>query len=428
MSTGPLSKELFIAAKNLMPGGVSSPVRSFASVGGEPFFVEKAKGAIITDADGNDYIDFVMSYGPLILGHAHDEVLEKVQVTMEKGLSFGAPNGLEIELSKLICDMVPSVEMVRFVSSGTEATMSAIRLARGVTNRDTVIKFDGNYHGHADSFLVKAGSGVAQHDIAGSPGVPTDIIQNTISVPYNNIELLEQVIVENEKNIAAIIIEPVSGNMGVVLPEENYLQDIRSLCDKYDIVLIFDEVMTGFRVSRGGAQKYYDVEPDITCLGKIIGGGMPVGAYGGKKDFMKKVAPQGPVYQAGTLSGNPVSMAAGIKTLKTLKENDVYQTLEYRTKFLGDEMVKIAKQHEIDLTVNQIGSMMTPFFTKEKVTNFDDAKNTNHDRFQKYFHHMLDEGVFIPPSPYESWFLSIAHTEDLLKKTLAAHEIAIKKL
>ncbi|MCB1197258.1 MAG: glutamate-1-semialdehyde 2,1-aminomutase [Deltaproteobacteria bacterium] len=428
MSTGPLSKELFNAAKNLMPGGVNSPVRSFASVGGEPFFVEKAKGAILTDADGNDYIDYVMSYGPLILGHAHEDVLRKVQTTMARGLTFGAPNGLEIELAKLICDRVPSVEMVRFVSSGTEATMSAIRLARGATNRSKIVKFHGNYHGHGDSFLVQAGSGVAQHGIAGSPGVPEDIVSNTISLAFNDIEQLKQVLAANSKQIAAIIVEPVCGNMGVVLPKEGYLQTMRELCDQHDIVLIFDEVMTGFRVSRGGAQEYFGVTPDLTCMGKIIGGGMPVGAYGGNEKLMKQVAPVGPVYQAGTLSGNPVCMAAGIKTLKLLKDREVYQTLEYRTKFLRDEMVNIAQHHDVPLTVNHIGSMMTPFFTDRSINNFEDVKATNQGRYQKYFHYMLDEGVFIPPSPFEAWFLSIAHTEELLKQTVQAHEAAIKKL
>lgn len=428
MSTGPLSKELFYASQKLIPGGVNSPVRSFSAVGGEPFFVEKGKGAKIWDADGNQYIDYVMSYGPLILGHAHPQVLEKIQKVMERGLSFGAPNGLELELAKLITDTVPSVEMVRFVSSGTESLMSAIRLARAYTHRNKIIKFDGNYHGHADSFLVAAGSGLAQHEIQGSPGVPLQVSKDTISLAYNDYELLQQTVQQNPKDIAAIVLEPVCGNMGVVLPKDGYLQNIRKLCDEFGIVLIFDEVMTGFRISRSGAQGYYQVSPDLTCFGKIIGGGMPVGAYGGKKDIMKKIAPIGPVYQAGTLSGNPVCMASGIKTLKLLKEPEVYQKLEYRTQHLCDEMKKIALEYNIDLTINHIGSMMTPFFTKHAVENFEDAKACDQNRFKKYFHAMLDQGVFIPPSAFEAWFVSLAHTEEIIERTLEAHTQAMKAL
>lgn len=411
-----------------MPGGVNSPVRSFNAVGGEPFFIEKAKGAHVTDVDGNVYIDYVMSYGPLILGHSHDEVLAKISNNLERGLSYGAPHGLEIELAKLVCDRLPAMEMVRFVNSGTESTMSVIRLARGITARDKIIKFHGNYHGHGDSFLVQAGSGVAQHGIPGSPGVPQDIVQNTIGVPYNDLNAVKQVLADQPKQIAAMIIEPVCGNMGVVLPKEGYLKALRKLCDQHDVLLIFDEVMTGFRLDRGGAQTLFGIEPDLTCLGKIVGGGMPVGAYGGKRKWMEHVAPVGPVYQAGTLSGNPVCMASGIKTLKVIDQLKPYETLNLRTKFLGDQMVKLAQKHDVKLAVNQIGSMITPFFTDQPVTNFEDAKATDHKAFKTFFHLMLDQGIFIPPSPYEAWFLSIAHTESLIKETLTAIETAFETM
>jgi len=428
MTQSALSQELYHSAKKLMPGGVSSPVRSFHAVGGDPFFVEKAKGAHLTDADGNTYIDYVMSYGPLILGHAHEEVLAKISNNLVRGLSYGAPHGLEVELAKMVTDRLPSMDMIRFVNSGTEATMSVIRLARGIKRRDKIVKFHGNYHGHGDSFLVQAGSGVAQHGIPGSPGVPHDIVQNTIGVPYNDLEALQSTLQSQAKDIAAIIMEPVCGNMGVVLPEQGYLQAIRDLCTEHDVLLIFDEVMTGFRLDRGGAQTLFGIEPDLTCLGKIIGGGMPVGAYGGKRALMEHVAPTGPVYQAGTLSGNPVCMASGIKTLKVLDQLQCYETLALRTKFLADQMIKLAAKHDVKLTVNQIGSMMTPFFTDTKVNHFEDAKATDHEMFKTFFHHLLDQGVFIPPSPYEAWFLSIAHTQDVIQDTLKAVEYAFEKM
>ncbi len=428
MSTGPLSKELFQTSQQLMPGGVSSPVRSFNAVGGTPFFVESGDGSKITDADGNKYLDYVMSYGPLILGHANEEVLKKVQKTIEKGMSFGAPTGFELELAKLIIDAVHSIEKIRFVSSGTEATMSAIRLARGFTDRKKIIKFDGGYHGHADSFLVEAGSGVATLGIPGSPGVPEEITSHTISVPYNDLEAVKAAFQKYPKEIAAICVEPVAGNMGVVAPKNDFLQGLRAICDEYDSLLIFDEVMTGFRVAFGGAQEKYGVHPDLTCLGKIIGGGMPVGAYGGRAEIMKKMAPEGPIYQAGTLSGNPVSMAAGIKTLKLLKENDHYQSLEYKTQYLVDELKKRATHHNIPVTINRVGSMFTMFFTANSVNNFVDAKKSDTKRFAKYFHEMLDHGVFIPPAQYEAWFVSVAHSEDDIHATLHAHDQAIKSL
>jgi glutamate-1-semialdehyde 2,1-aminomutase len=428
MATDSLSQELFNASLKLMPGGVSSPVRSFRSVGGTPFFVEKGKGAKITDADGKQYIDYVMSYGPLILGHAHEEVLEKVHKTLDRGMSFGAPTGFELELAKLVSSAVPSIEKIRFVSSGTEATMSAIRLARGHTDRKKIVKFDGDYHGHADSFLVEAGSGVATLGHPDSPGVPSELTQLTISLPYNDIEKVKECFAKHGKEIAAIIVEPVAGNMGVVLPKPGFLEGLREVCDQYDSLLIFDEVMTGFRVAFGGAQEKYNVLPDLTCLGKIIGGGMPVGAYGGKAEIMDKIAPAGPIYQAGTLSGNPVSMAAGIKTIKILKEHEQYQNLEYRTQFLADELKKKADARDIPITINRAGSMMTIFFNPGPVENFSDAKKSDTKRFAKYFHEMLDRGIFIPPSQYEAWFVSTAHGEEDFHHTIHAHDQALKAL
>ena len=426
--SGPLSKELYYASLKLMPGGVSSPVRAFQSVGGTPFFVERGKGSKITDADGKKYIDYVMSYGPLILGHAHDEVLEKVQKTLEKGMSFGAPTGFELELAKHVAAAVPSIEKIRFVNSGTEATMSAIRLARAHTDRKKIVKFDGGYHGHGDPFLVEAGSGVATLGIPGSPGVPSETTQNTISLPYNDLDRVKACFAKFGKEIAAIIVEPVAGNIGVVPPRKGFLEGLRKVCDEFDTVLIFDEVMTGFRVAFGGAQEKYGVTPDLTCLGKIIGGGMPVGAYGGRAELMDKIAPQGPVYQAGTLSGNPVSMAAGIKTLKILKEHEQSQSLEYKSQYLVDELKKKADARDIPITINRVASMFTIFFQKGPVEDFADAKKSDTKRFAKYFHEMLEHGVFIPPSQYECWFVSTAHTEEDLHATIRAHDLALKAL
>ncbi|MCB0327177.1 MAG: glutamate-1-semialdehyde 2,1-aminomutase, partial [Bdellovibrionales bacterium] len=362
MSVGPLSKELFYASKKLMPGGVSSPVRSFASVGGEPFFVEKAKGPKIYDADGKEYIDYVMSYGPHLLGHAHPEILEKMQKSLSRGTSFGAPTGFELELAKLIVQMVPHLEMLRFVNSGTEATMSAVRLARAATDRNKIIKFDGNYHGHVDCLLVEAGSGVATLGIPGSPGIPQDVTKDTISLPYNHLQSVKDFLAKAPRDVAAIIVEPVAGNMGVVAPKEGFLEGLRELCDQYGALLIFDEVMTGFRVAQGGAQQRYHVRPDITCFGKIIGAGMPVGAYGASEDLMQKMAPVGQVYQAGTLSGNPIAMAAGIKMMKLLKEEGLYQNLELRSQYLADELVKSAEKKGVAITLNRVGCMVTIFF------------------------------------------------------------------
>lgn len=428
MADESLSKELYFASLKLMPGGVSSPVRSFRSVGGTPFFVEKGKGAKITDADGNKYIDYVMSYGPLILGHANEEVLEKVQKTIEKGMCFGAPTGFELELAKLVTSAVPSIEKVRFVNSGTEATMSAIRLARAHTDRKKIIKFDGGYHGHGDPFLVEAGSGVATLGIPDSPGVPQEVTQHTISLPYNDLDKVKATFAKFGKEIAAVVVEPVAGNMGVVPPRKGFLEGLRKICDEFDSLLIFDEVMTGFRVAFGGAQEKYGITPDLTCLGKIIGGGMPVGAYGGKAEIMDKVAPAGPVYQAGTMSGNPVSMAAGIKTLKILKEHEQYQNLEYRSQYLVDELKKKSEKHNIPITINRVGSMFTIFFQSGPVEDYTDAKKSDTKRFAKYFHGMLENGIFIPPSQYECWFVSTAHGEEDLHHTIHAHDLVMKTL
>lgn len=428
MGAGSLSKELFNASLKLIPGGVNSPVRSFLGVDGEPLFMERGKGSKIYDADGKEYIDYVMSWGPLVFGHAHPEVLSKIQKALERGTSFGACTGFELELAKLATDAVASMEMIRFVNSGTEATMSAIRLARAVTDRKKILKFDGCYHGHVDSLLVQAGSGVATLGIASTPGIPEELASLTISIPYNDVEALRKVFQEQGPQLAAVIIEPVAGNMGVVTPIEGYLSELRDVCTKHGTILIFDEVMTGFRLAMGGAQEVYGISPDLTCLGKIIGGGLPVGAYGGKKELMQEIAPSGPVYQAGTLSGNPISMAAGIKTLKMLREADTYGKLDYRTQYLTDEIQKRADKANVPVTINRAGSMFTIFFQKGPVRNYEDAKKSNQKHFAKYFHALLDEGVYIPPSQFEAWFMSLAHTDQDIEKTLLAHEKALKKL
>ncbi|MCB0307744.1 MAG: glutamate-1-semialdehyde 2,1-aminomutase [Bdellovibrionales bacterium] len=428
MAAGSLSKELFNASLKLMPGGVNSPVRSFLGVDGEPLFMERGKGSKIYDADGREYIDYVMSWGPLIFGHANAEILGKVQKVIERGMSFGACTGFELELAKLVVDSVPSIEMVRFVNSGTEATMSAIRLARAVTDRKKIIKFDGCYHGHVDSLLVQAGSGMATLGLPSSPGVPEELTALTLSLPYNNIEALKKVFESDPRGIAAVIIEPVAGNMGVVAPKENFLSEVRDLCTTHGTILIFDEVMTGFRVAMGGVQEKYSISPDLTCLGKIIGGGMPVGAYGGRKELMEEISPCGPVYQAGTLSGNPVSMAAGIKTLKMLREAETFGKLDYRTQYLTDEMKKRSDKQGLDIAVNRVGSMFTLFFQKGPIFNYEDAKKSNLKQFSKYFHGMLAEGIYIPPSQFEAWFMSLAHSEQDIDKTIKAHEKVIKAL
>ncbi len=422
------SDALFSQAGQVIPGGVNSPVRACKSVGCDPLFVASAQGATVTDVDGNEFIDFVGSWGPMILGHGHPDVLKAICDTAASGTSFGAPSPLEVELAELVCESVPSLEKVRFVSSGTEATMSAARLARGYTGRNMVIKFDGCYHGHADSFLVKAGSGVITLGIPGSPGVPDDIVKNTLSIPYNNSEVLEKTLRDEKLDIACVIVEPVAGNMGVVVPELEFLQKLRQLTTELDIVLIFDEVITGFRLALGGAQERFNITPDLTCLGKIIGGGLPVGAYGGKREIMDQIAPDGPVYQAGTLSGNPLAMAAGLAMLKVVRQPGFYQELEEKADDYVLKLSKIAADAPIPTVLNRIGSMMTCFFTSEPVTDFTSAMKADTDRYGKHFRQMLASGIWLAPSQFEAAFISSAHERIHLEKALKMTESSFSKL
>ena len=414
------SDEIFRKAQQYIPGGVNSPVRAFKAVGGSPLFIERAKAARIYDADENEFIDFVGSWGPMILGHAHPSVISALKEVMEKGTSFGAPTELEVQLASMIAQAVPSIDVVRMVSSGTEATMSAIRLARGYTGRDKIIKFEGCYHGHVDGLLVKAGSGGATFGIPDSRGVPVDFAQNTIALPFHDLEEVRNKIEEIEKDIAAIILEPIPGNMGVIVPEKQFLIGLRELCDEYGIVLIFDEVITGFRVSLGGAQELYGVTPDLTCLGKVIGGGLPVGAFGGKREIMEILAPVGAVYQAGTLSGNPLAMTAGIETLKVLSEDGVYEDLDRKGRILAEGMAEAASHAGIPIFSARVGSMFTLFFRDRPVTDYSDAMRCDTVSFQKYFSAMLDKGIYLPPSQFETVFVSLAHTERDLDKTIEA--------
>jgi len=415
------SHDLFAAAQLHIPGGVNSPVRAFNGVGGDPVFIESAKGPFITDAEGNQYIDYVGSWGPMILGHAHDEVLDAVRTIIDKGLSFGAPTSLETKMADKVCELVPSMDMVRMVSSGTEATMSAIRLARGFTGRDKIVKFEGCYHGHSDSLLVKAGSGMLTLGEPSSPGVPASLAEHTITLSYNDIGQVREAFKEAGEQIACIIVEPVAGNMNCILPAEDFLQGLRDVCDEYGTVLIFDEVMTGFRVGLGGVQGLYKIKPDLTTLGKVIGGGMPVGAFGGKREIMEKIAPLGPVYQAGTLSGNPVAMTAGLKTLELISKPDFFTNLTKQTTHLVAGMLDLAKAADIGLTANQVGGMFGLFFTDaDKVTDFAGSMACDQERFKKFFHAMLDRGVYLAPSSFEAGFVSAAHTDDEITKTLAA--------
>ncbi len=422
------SHSLFEEALRYIPGGVNSPVRSGKAVGTMPIFVKSGKGCHITDVDGNRYVDYVCSWGPLILGHAPDCVLDALRETLPYGTSFGIPTMLEIEMAKKIVEMVPSVEKVRMVNSGTEAVMSAIRLARGYTGRSKVIKFDGCYHGHSDCLLVEAGSGIATLAIPGSPGVPENLVKDTISLPFNNLEAVKKVVQEIGNEVACIILEPVGGNMGVVPPEKGYLEGLRKICDDNGILLIFDEVMTGFRVSKGGAQELYGVYPDITCLGKVIGGGMPVGAYGGSREIMSSIAPEGNVYQAGTLSGNPLAMSAGLAQLKKLSEPGMYEKLEEKSAYLEKGIMNAAKKSGVEVCGNRVGSMGCVFFTRGPVKDFESAKKSDTEKYARFFRGMLEHGVYLAPSQFEAYFVSTAHEEKDLDKTIEAAEKVFKTL
>ncbi|HLE64351.1 MAG TPA: glutamate-1-semialdehyde 2,1-aminomutase [Pyrinomonadaceae bacterium] len=421
------SGRLFARAIELMPGGVNSPVRAFRGVGGTPRFIKSAVGATITDVDDCTYVDYVGSWGPMILGHAHPAVVAAVQDAAAAGTSFGAPNELEVELAAEIVGAFPSIEMVRMVNSGTEATMSAIRLARGVTGRDKLIKFEGCYHGHGDSLLVKAGSGVATLGLPDSPGVPPTLAQHTLTVPFNDTVALERVFLENP-DVAAVIIEPVVGNMGCVPPQAGFLQKVRELTSRAGALLIFDEVMTGFRVSRGGAQELYKVTPDITTLGKIIGGGLPVGAYGASRELMLNVAPAGPIYQAGTLSGNTLSMAAGVATLKLLRDKSLYERLEAASGRLTQGLSLAASEAGVKTVTNRVGSMWTTFFTDEPVRNWTTAAKADRNLYARFFHLMLDEGIYLAPSQFEAAFVSLAHTDEIIDETIAAARKAFGRI
>lgn len=417
------SKELFSKAKRIIPGGVNSPVRAFKAVGGNPIFISSAKGSKIYDVDGNEYIDYVLSWGPMILGHCHPKVTGALKKAVDKGTSFGAPTPLEVELAGMVKKAYPSMEVMRMVSSGTEATMSAIRAARGFTGRDKIVKFEGCYHGHADGLLVKAGSGAATFGVPTSPGVPKDYARNTITLPYNDLNAFKKICEKAGKDIACVIIEPVVGNSGCILPKPGYIEGLRSVTKKHGIVLIFDEVMTGFRVSYGGAQKAFGIKPDMTCLGKVIGGGLPVGAYGGREDIMRKIAPDGPVYQAGTLSGNPLAMTAGIETLKILSKPETYKKLMAKSEELEEALKDASRRAGVKTKFYRAGTMFCTYFTDKEVYNFTDAAKTDTAKFSLYFRKMLDRGINLAPSAYEAGFMSLAHTTaDINKTARAAYE------
>jgi glutamate-1-semialdehyde 2,1-aminomutase len=423
------SKRLFTKAKEVIPGGVNSPVRAFRAVGGEPLFIQKADGAFLTDVDGNEYIELINSWGPMILGHNHPMIREAVVNAVQNGLSYGAPTGREVEIAELIIKMVPSVEKVRMVNSGTEATMSAIRVARGYTGKDKIIKMEGHYHGHGDAFLISAGSGAITMGHPDSPGVTQGTAKDTLLAPYNDLEAIEKLIEANKGEIAALILEPVPGNMGLALPLPGYLEGLREICTREGIVLIFDEVMTGFRLAKGGAQELFGVTPDMTTLGKIIGGGMPVGAYGGKKEIMEFVSPAGPVYQAGTLSGNPIAMAAGLAMLRYLDTHpEVYAQLALIGRKIAEGITKINHDRNLHYTVNFVGSMYSLFFTDKPVTDFDSAKTSDTVLFGRYFQEMLKRGIYLAPSQFESLFLSTALTDELIGKILVAHEESMEAI
>ncbi len=422
------SKEAFAEALQYIPGGVNSPVRAFRSVGMSPYYVERGEGSRIYDIDGHSYIDYIGSWGPLILGHAHPSIIEAIQHTAARGTSFGAPTLLETEMAKLVCERVPSVEMVRMVNSGTEATMSALRLARGYTGRSKIVKFEGCYHGHADSLLIKAGSGIATLALPDSPGVPEAVAAQTITIPYNDLDAVHLIFQQYGEEIAGVIVEPIAGNMGVVPPVSGFLEGLRKITSEYGSLLIFDEVMTGFRVDIHSAQGLYGITPDITCLGKVIGGGLPVGAYGGRRDIMERMAPAGPIYQAGTLSGNPLAMSAGYATLNILGEPGVYESLERKSARLERGFITNANERGIACTINRVGSMVCPFFTDVKVTNYESAKTSDLQRFSRYFASMLELGVSVAPSQFEGMFVSLAHTDDDIEATIEAHRSALLAL
>lgn len=422
------SKELFGKAKRIMPGGVNSPVRAFKAVGGNPLFIQSAKGSKIYDVDNNEYIDYVLSWGPMILGHAHPTIVKAIKKATDKGTSYGAPTPLEIELATMIRKVYPSMEIVRMVNSGTEATMSAIRAARGFTGRDKIIKFEGCYHGHADGLLVKAGSGAATFGVPTSLGVPRDYARNTLTLPFNDLKAFRKLCDKLGGTIACVIIEPVVGNSGCILPRPGYLEGIRRVTKKFGIILIFDEVMTGFRVSFGGAQKAFKIKPDMTCLGKVIGGGLPVGAYGGNKDIMQKISPDGPVYQAGTLSGNPLAMTAGIETLKILSKPDTYKQLMTKSKALEDALKDAAKRAGIQTRFYRAGTMFCTYFTNKEVYNFADAANTDTEKFAQFFRKMMDRGVNLAPSAFEAGFMSLAHTKADINRTARAAYQTFKEI
>ena len=423
------SEALFARAQKTIPGGVNSPVRAFKAVGGTPRFISKANGPYIYDADGKQYIDYIQSWGPMVLGHNNATIREAVVAAAQNGLSYGAPTEAEIIMAELVSQIVPSMQMVRMVNSGTEATMSAIRLARGYTNRNKTLKFEGCYHGHADALLVKAGSGALTLGVPSSPGVPEDFAKHTLTVEYNNLDSVREAFADHGNDIACIIVEPVAGNMNCIPPVEGFLEGLRAICDEYGAVLIFDEVMTGFRVAQGGAQARYNVEPDLTCLGKVIGGGMPVGAFGGKRKILEHIAPTGPIYQAGTLSGNPVAMAAGLAALTQLSDASLYNSIFNNTERLALGLTDLAHKHSIPMTYNVAGSMFGIFFTDvEKVSNYQQAINCNTAQFNVFYHAMLEEGVYLAPASYEAGFVSKAHDEQIIDATLAAADRAFAKV
>ena len=415
---GEKSKALFEKARKIIPGGVNSPVRAGKAVGIDPPFISRAKGSFLWDMEGNRYVDYVCSWGPMILGHGHPQVVKALEERVSKGTSYGAPTELEVEMAETITNMVPSIEMVRMVNSGTEATMSAIRLARGFTGKEKIIKFEGCYHGHADSLLVSAGSGVATLAIPGCPGVPADLAEHTISLPFNDLDGVVQAFERFGSEVAAVIIEPIPGNMGVIIPKKEFLTMLREITLENGALLIFDEVISGFRVGPGGAQELYGVMPDITCLGKIIGGGLPVGAYGGRRDVMEQMAPEGDIYQAGTLSGNPLAMAAGLATLRVLQERDVYQELENKGRMLFSGLEDAAKAAGVNVVINRIGSMGSLFFGENPVTDFTSAKASDAERFKRYYANMLNQGIYLAPSAFEACFVSTAHDENTIKETI----------